>query len=90
MGCDHARSVAYYVESMISNKFIGKSCDTYENFKAGKCNRNQSIVMGTFNLDIKYVKNYINPKNIFYFVLFFRGSGKCYLETNDHAPFAKG
>lgn len=54
-GCRHGRSVDYYVESLISNKFVGKPCDTYENFKAGKCKEKPSVVMGTLALDTKYI-----------------------------------
>lgn len=51
--CDHWRSVEYYAESLKSNKFVAKKCDSYNNYKAGKCSRNSNSVMGGLNLDTK-------------------------------------
>ncbi|KAK9500473.1 hypothetical protein O3M35_001738 [Rhynocoris fuscipes] len=38
LGCDHVRSYHYYIESIADRcEFMAVECDTYENFKAGKC-----------------------------------------------------
>lgn len=51
--CDHWRSIDYYVESLTTKKFIGKVCDNYDDFKAGKCNKNASGYMGGLEPDMK-------------------------------------
>lgn len=45
-GCNHWRVIDYYVESLTTNKFVGRQCDTYEHFKTGKCSKNPTGIMG--------------------------------------------
>lgn len=52
LGCNHVRSIFYYAESINSNKFIARECDTYENYAAGKCNFNSPRIMGGLERDI--------------------------------------
>lgn len=52
-GCDHWRAIAYYSESMSSNKFVATRCDNYENYEAGKCSSSPSAIMGRLELDTK-------------------------------------
>lgn len=51
--CDHWRSVEYYAESLTSKKFVAKECDSYNNWKAGKCSNKTTTTMGGLNLDTK-------------------------------------
>lgn len=53
--CSHLRAVAYYAESLNSNRFIGKSCLSYDLYSAGLCNINNMSPMGTFNDNTWYV-----------------------------------
>ncbi|XP_046743819.1 lipase member H-like [Diprion similis] len=45
--CSHARSWAYYAESLINeNAFVAVACDSYTEFKNGSCSSNTEVVMG--------------------------------------------
>ncbi|KAK5638650.1 hypothetical protein RI129_012945 [Pyrocoelia pectoralis] len=43
--CEHVRSIAYYIESIQSRKFLAVPC-TCSNFKANKCKNISSIIVG--------------------------------------------
>lgn len=45
-GCNHWRSIDYFAESLTTNKFISRQCETWEDFQAGKCDKNTKAVMG--------------------------------------------
>lgn len=66
--CSHSRSHELYVESINSRKFKGLECDTYQNFKSGRCrgrptaNLGEDVdqkARGSFYLDIN---NFIPTK----------------------------
>lgn len=44
--CDHLRSVAYYIESINSNNFIGKECLDCLQFISGCPDSNKKTIMG--------------------------------------------
>lgn len=44
--CDHDRSYLYFIESMRTNQFIAKKCDSYDGYLAGLYKNNPQIVMG--------------------------------------------
>lgn len=52
-GCNHWRAIAYYAESITSDKFVAKKCDTYEDYEAGKCKDNPAGILGRLELDTK-------------------------------------
>lgn len=52
-GCNHWRVIDYYAESITTNKFIAHQCENYNDFKAGKCKRNPTGVMGGLNIDTR-------------------------------------
>ena len=46
-GCDHGRSVSYFAESINSDVGFGAvECATEEDFVAGLCDENPSVLMG--------------------------------------------
>lgn len=52
-GCNHYRAIPYYCESLNSNKFVAKQCESYQSFESGQCSSHSSSVMGTLHLDSK-------------------------------------
>ncbi|XP_059473841.1 pancreatic triacylglycerol lipase-like [Neocloeon triangulifer] len=44
--CSHGRSHEFFVESIKSNGFVGRACDTWDNFVAGNCAGGATAVMG--------------------------------------------
>nr|XP_003700218.1 PREDICTED: pancreatic triacylglycerol lipase-like [Megachile rotundata] len=44
--CSHSRSHEFYAESINSNRFVGRACNSYDNFKSGRCNSNAAAIMG--------------------------------------------
>ncbi|XP_018317283.1 phospholipase A1 [Mycetomoellerius zeteki] len=45
--CSHSRSYQYFAESITSHiGFLGKSCDSFSQFKSGLCNDTQASIMG--------------------------------------------
>lgn len=50
--CAHSRSYAYYAESLKSDRFLAKNCDSYNDFTNGIC-RNKKSSMGMFNVDTR-------------------------------------
>ncbi|XP_028129779.1 lipase member H [Diabrotica virgifera virgifera] len=73
--CSHQRSLAFYVESLTSDKFVSYKCDDYDSYKNGTCklqDDNKSI-MGQFTTKIDT-----------------KASGTYFLDTNDKPPYAKG
>lgn len=57
--CNHWRVIDYYVESLTTNKFVGRQCDNYNDFKAGKCNRNAVGILGGLNPHSTYVFGFV-------------------------------
>ncbi|OXA37510.1 Inactive pancreatic lipase-related protein 1 [Folsomia candida] len=47
--CSHARSPAYYIESLSSNGgFWGRKCDNFQDYEGGLCDSNEIQVMGEY------------------------------------------
>ncbi|KAK2720444.1 hypothetical protein QYM36_004357 [Artemia franciscana] len=44
--CSHRRAVSYFTESINSNLFVSKECDSYENYVSGNCDSNTVAIMG--------------------------------------------
>lgn len=44
--CAHSRSHKYFTESLTSNGFVSKSCDSYADYTEGFCEDAQSALMG--------------------------------------------
>lgn len=63
--CSHWRSVDLYAESLYSNEFVGKKCDSYKNYKAGNCAKNPTGIMGGLNPDMKLVLPIFDWKILF-------------------------
>lgn len=53
--CNHWRSVEYFAESIRSNRFVGKQCDNYNNYRAGKCAHNSNGIFGGLNPNTRLV-----------------------------------
>lgn len=51
--CSHERSYVYFSESINSDKFVAKQCESYRSFTAGLCSKHASSVMGMFDVDKK-------------------------------------
>ncbi|CAB3360980.1 Hypothetical predicted protein [Cloeon dipterum] len=44
--CSHARSHDFFLESITSNQFVAKECDTWDNFLSGACAGASEAIMG--------------------------------------------
>ncbi|XP_069680235.1 pancreatic lipase-related protein 2-like [Periplaneta americana] len=44
--CSHMRSCGYFAEAIVNPTFKARRCDSYDNFKKGKCNENHEITLG--------------------------------------------
>lgn len=51
--CSHGRSYLYFAESINSNKFVSKQCESYQSFTSGRCSNHASSNMGMFDVDTK-------------------------------------
>ncbi|ERL94834.1 pancreatic lipase-related protein 2 isoform X1 [Dendroctonus ponderosae] len=49
--CAHSRAYVYFAESLNSNKFIAKQCDTYSNFDRNRCENNVSSRQGGYPVE---------------------------------------
>ncbi|XP_066246981.1 pancreatic triacylglycerol lipase-like [Euwallacea similis] len=46
--CSHSRAYEYFAESLKSNNFVTKKCDTYRNYDRNRCDNNVSSYMGGY------------------------------------------
>ncbi|XP_070507866.1 pancreatic lipase-related protein 2-like [Chironomus tepperi] len=90
VACDHAHSIELFTESINSKcKFMSITCENYESFKRGLCNRcnrnNNYCIRFGFNSFSSYKsifsKGYANPG--------FLTSISTYLMTSDKEPFCR-
>ncbi|KAH1029408.1 lipoprotein lipase [Dendroctonus ponderosae] len=44
--CDHDRSYLYFIESLRSDQFIAKKCESYDDYLAGQYKNDPQIIMG--------------------------------------------
>lgn len=44
--CSHCRSYEYFAESVDSTMFVARKCDSYKHYTQGKCDDNESVIMG--------------------------------------------
>ncbi|CAB3360981.1 Hypothetical predicted protein [Cloeon dipterum] len=44
--CSHGRSHEFFLESVSSNQFVAKECDTWDNFQGGACAGASQAIMG--------------------------------------------
>lgn len=51
--CSHGRAYNFYAESLTSDKFVSRKCDSYSSFSKGSCSTNAASSMGMFNVDTK-------------------------------------
>ncbi|XP_072380360.1 lipoprotein lipase-like [Diabrotica undecimpunctata] len=50
--CSHQRSLAFYVESLTSEKFVSYKCDDYDSYQNGTCKLEDKSIMGQFTNQI--------------------------------------
>lgn len=46
VSCDHMRSVLYFSESILSDDFLSKECNSWQDYVDGKCHFNRTLVYG--------------------------------------------
>nr|XP_042912017.1 pancreatic triacylglycerol lipase-like [Parasteatoda tepidariorum] len=72
ISCNHAMSYIYYIASFNKTcKFLGRICDSYEDFTAGKCSSGPVCRMGFYSKKLPNLS----------------AKSKCFLETSDMPPF---
>lgn len=49
--CAHSRAYEYFAESLNSNNFIARQCDTYSNFERNRCSDNVSSHQGGYPVE---------------------------------------
>lgn len=52
-GCSHWRACDFYAESITTKKFVSRQCPEWDDYKAGKCNKNPTAFMGGIIPDTK-------------------------------------
>lgn len=52
--CSHGRSHEYFNESISSEGFVSKACDSWSHFTKGNCDDNITTVMGEY-VDTRYL-----------------------------------
>lgn len=75
VSCSRMRSVAYYTESINTKDFQATPCDSWKNYKKGRCDGVEQMVMG-FHIDMNAASSITGSKY--------------YLRTNKREPFSKG
>lgn len=61
--CSHLKSIEFYAESLLTGNFKAKKCDSYKDFKKGKCDNGEVSYLGGYNVDKRQVIDSI--KNIY-------------------------
>lgn len=51
--CSHNRVFSLYAESLGKNRFVAKKCDSYIEYKSGRCRNSESSLMGGLNPNTK-------------------------------------
>ncbi|CAH1106054.1 unnamed protein product [Psylliodes chrysocephalus] len=49
--CSHLKSIEFYAESLLTGNFKAKKCDSYKDFKKGKCDNGEVSYLGEYNVD---------------------------------------